>query len=76
MPDVISKSQFKAKALAVFRAVEATGTPVLVSDRGAPSLEIRRYQPDAGGPLAALRGTVLRFDDPLAPVGLEDWDVV
>jgi hypothetical protein len=76
MPNMISKSRFKAKALAVFRAVEATGTPVLVSDRGAPTLEIRRYQPAGGGPLAALRGTVLRFDEPLAPVGEQDWEAL
>ena len=70
----VSKSQFKAKALEFFRQVEASGEPVIVTDRGQPKLEVRRYQPAARNPLDALRGTVLRYDRPTDPVGVEDWD--
>jgi prevent-host-death family protein len=32
----ISKSQFKAKALELFRQVEATGEPLIITDNGQP----------------------------------------
>jgi antitoxin (DNA-binding transcriptional repressor) of toxin-antitoxin stability system len=70
----ISKSQFKAKALEYFRQIEASGEPLVVTDHGEPKLEVRRYQPQDRDPLARLRGSVLRYADPLAPVGDEDWD--
>ncbi len=74
MSDYISKSQFKAKALELFRQIEASGQPVVVTDHGQPKLEVRRYQPSDRKPLDRLRGAVLRYDDPLAPVGDEEWD--
>jgi prevent-host-death family protein len=71
----ISKSQFKAKALEYFRQVETTGEPVIVTDHGKPSLEIRPYRPPVeGDPLQALRGTVLWYHDPFEPVGADDWE--
>lgn len=76
MSNQVSKSQFKAKALEFFRQIEASGEPVVVTDHGEPKLEVRRYQPAKRDPLALLRGSVLRYDDPMAPVGEEDWDAV
>ncbi|HQT64969.1 MAG: prevent-host-death protein [Acidocella sp. 20-57-95] len=76
MQDTISKTQFKAKALEFFRVVETTGKPVIVTDRGQPTLEIRPYQPAERSPLEALRGSVLQFNEPTEPVGVEDWDAV
>jgi antitoxin (DNA-binding transcriptional repressor) of toxin-antitoxin stability system len=70
----ISKSQFKAKALELFRQVETCGESVVITDHGEPKLEIRPYQPPAHSPLDVLRGSVLRYDDPLAPVAEEDWN--
>jgi len=37
----ISKSRFKANALEIFRTIEQTGEPVIVTDHGRPSLEVR-----------------------------------
>ena len=37
----ISKSNFKAKALEIFRQVEASGEPVVITDHGEPKLEVR-----------------------------------
>jgi prevent-host-death family protein len=74
MPTQVSKSQFKAKALEYFRQVEASGEPVVVTDHGQPKVEVRPYQPGTRSPLEVLRGSVLRFDDPTAPVAAEDWD--
>ena len=77
-PQQVSKSRFKAQALELFRQVEASGEPLVVTDHGRPSLEVRPYRParaDAN-PLEELRGSVLRFDDPFAPVGENDWEAL
>ncbi len=69
----ISKSEFKAKALEFFRQIESSGESVVVTDHGKPSLEIRQYCGADRNPLDILRGYVLRYDDPLAPVDVE-WE--
>lgn len=70
----VSKSQFKAKALELFRQVEASGESLIVTDHGQPKLEVRPYKPLSRNPLEVLRGSVLRYDNPLAPVGEDDWE--
>jgi antitoxin (DNA-binding transcriptional repressor) of toxin-antitoxin stability system len=74
----VSKSRFKAQALELFRQVEASGEPLVVTDHGRPTLEVRPYRPaqPAADPLEELRGSVLRFDDPFAPVGENDWEAL
>lgn len=37
----ISKSEFKAKALEYFRQIESSGTSLIVTNHGKPSIEIR-----------------------------------
>jgi antitoxin (DNA-binding transcriptional repressor) of toxin-antitoxin stability system len=74
MPNRVSKSQFKARALEFFRQVETTGESLIVTDHGEPKLEIRPYQSSARNPLDVLRGSVLRYDGPTDPVGDDDWD--
>ncbi len=76
MTNQVSKSQFKAKALAFFRQVETAGQPLVVTDHGQPTVEVRRYQPPTRNPLDVLRGSVLRFDAPTQPIGMEDWDAL
>ena len=73
---LVSKSEFKAKALEFFRQVEATGQPIVITDHGQPKLELRPYRQPTRDPLEVLRGTVLRYDDPMEPVGEDDWDVL
>ncbi|KDB06245.1 prevent-host-death family protein [Burkholderia sp. lig30] len=65
---VVSKSEFKAKALEYFRQVEASGESVVVTDHGKPALEVRPYRSIDRNPLDVLRGSVVRHDDPEAPV--------
>ena len=77
-PQLVSKSRFKAQALELFRQVEASGEPLVITDHGRPTLEVRPYRParpDAN-PLAELRGSVLRFDDPFAPACENDWQAL
>lgn len=69
----ISKSQFKARALELFRQVEATGEPLIITDNGEPRLEIRAYRPHRGDPLEKLRGSVLFFDQPIDSIEFQDW---
>jgi len=77
-PRQVSKSHFKAQALELFRQVEASGEPLVVTDHGRPTLEVRPYRPARSGtdPLEELRGSVLRFDDPFAPVAENDWEAL
>jgi antitoxin (DNA-binding transcriptional repressor) of toxin-antitoxin stability system len=72
----VSKSQFKAKALEFFRQVETSGESVVVTDRGSPTLEVRPYKQQTRDPLAVLRGSVLCYDNPTAPVSDDDWDAL
>ena len=70
----VSKSRFKAKALEYFRLVETTGQPLVITDRGAPVLQLIPYQADPRESLRALRDTVVRYDAPTQPVGDQDWE--
>lgn len=75
----ISKSQFKAQALALFREIEASGEVLVITDHGRPALEVRPYKPSESGatePLEALRGCVSHYDDPLEPVAHGDWEAL
>lgn len=74
--DLITKSQFKAKALEYFRQVEASGHPVVITDRGQPTVEIRRYRSDQRSALERLKGSVVEFKSPTEPVALDDWEVL
>jgi antitoxin (DNA-binding transcriptional repressor) of toxin-antitoxin stability system len=67
----ISKTQFKARALELFREVEASGVALVITDRGAPVLELRPYRPRLGDPLEALRGTVTGYAGPGEAGGAE-----
>ena len=70
----ISKSVFKAHSLELFRKIEKEGTPIIITDHGKPTLEIRRYQSSSQpSSFDLLRGSVLRFKDPTDPVGEDDW---
>ena len=74
METEVSKSQFKAKALEILRRVEATGEPVLVTDHGKPTIEVRRHRSLERSPLDLLRGSVVDYLDPTEPVGEQDWE--
>ena len=74
--DQVTNFQFKAKALEYMRQVEASGEPVVITDRGKPTIEIRRNRSDKRTPLDRLRGSVLEFRNPNEPVGEEDWEAL
>ena len=71
---MISKSQFKPRALFYFREIKKTGHELIISDRGKPVLKIVPYVNNPAEALKTLRNTVLKYDDPTGPVGVEDWE--
>ena len=74
MPLKVSISQLKAKALEYFRQIETTGESVIVTDHGQPTIEIKQFKLKKTNPLALLQGSVLRFDNPFAPIFDDDWE--
>ena len=74
MNNTVSKSQFKPKALEFFREIEKTGKPLIITDRGKPVLKIIAYSADPAESLRLLRNSVVKYQDPLEPVGLDDWE--
>lgn len=66
--ELVTKSQFKARALEYFRKVEMSGASIVITDRGQPAVEIRRCRADKRFPLEILRGSVVELKDPMEPV--------
>lgn len=76
-PTLISKSQFKPKALEYLRQVEKTKKPLTITHFGKPVIKIipaDKYSTQ--DVLKSLRGSVLKYENPLEPVGLEDWEAL
>ena len=69
----VSKSQFKPRAFEYFRRVQERRETLVITERGAPVLKIMPFSEDDDADLAALRGSVLRYDDPLEPVDVP-WE--
>ena len=77
--ETVSKSRFKPYALRYFRQVEEKGEEIVITDRGRPVAKIVPYRGEGGTALKALnrlRGTLLRYDAPNEPVGIEDWEAL
>lgn len=72
--NMVSKSEFKARALELFRHIESSGNSLIVTDHGKPVLEVRPYQAAARSSLQILSESVVRYDQPTQPVGEGDWD--
>ena len=72
--DTVSKSRFKARALEYFREVERTGRPLIVTDHGKPVIKIVPYRDDPAAAFTELRDSVVRYEAPTEPVGVDDWE--
>jgi prevent-host-death family protein len=70
----VSKSRFKAQALELFREVERTGKPVIITDRGKPVLRVVPYQDDPESAVRVLRDTVVKYRAPTKPVADDEWE--
>ena len=76
MANIVSKSCFKPKALKFFRQVQETGQELIITDRNKPVLKIIPFQKGTQSVLEELRNSVRRYDDPLTPVGQNDWEAL
>ncbi len=76
MENQVSKSQFKPHALNYFREVERTGKALIITDRGKPVLKILPYSEEPDKALAMLRNSVIKYEKPTEPVGLNDWEAL
>jgi antitoxin (DNA-binding transcriptional repressor) of toxin-antitoxin stability system len=72
----VSKANFKARALEIFRRVQETGEAVLITDRGRPVLRLEPYFGEDDAVLASLRDSVVCYRDPTEPVGEDAWEAV
>ncbi len=70
----VSKSEFKAHALEFFRKIEQTGQEIIITDRGRPVLKIMPLSAEPEKLLRSLRGTVIEYEGPTDPVGLDLWE--
>jgi prevent-host-death family protein len=74
--NLVSKATFKARALEILRRVQATGEPVIITDRGRPVLRLEPYFGEDDAVLASLRGSVLAYHDPTEPVEAAAWEAL
>ena len=74
MPTTVSKSKFKAHALELFRQVEQTGKPIIITDRGTPVLTVAPYRADPNAAVKLLRESVVKYTAPTRPVGDTYWE--
>lgn len=72
--ELISKTEFKAHALEVLRDIEQSGKPRVITDRGKPTLEIRKLRQQEFTPLEVLKGTVVKYAAATEPVADDDWE--
>lgn len=76
---MISKSELKPKLLNYLRKVESDQTTITITDRGRPVAQLIPYQKKENkkeDPMEWLKGSVLKYEDPFEPVGLEDWELL
>jgi len=74
--ETVSKSRFKAKALEYLRNVEHRHEELIITDHGRPVAKVVPLVSDVADLLAPFRGSVTDYRDPLAPVGLGDWEAL
>jgi prevent-host-death family protein len=76
MENQVAKSKFKPHALQYFREVERTGKALIITDRGKPVLKIVPYSEKPSEALRMLRNSVIKYENPTEPVGLNDWEAL
>lgn len=78
MNTVLSKSQFKPKALEYFRWVEEEQKKLVITDFGVPVVDIVPHGEPKNevDPLLAFRRKLVKYEKPLEPVGLDDWEAL
>ena len=79
MPKTIGATEFKASCLRIINEMNRDRVPVIVTKRGKPVAVLSPIEEPAKprSILGAMRGSVLRYDDPFSPAAdPDDWDAV
>ena len=76
MTQIISKSTFKPQALKYFRQIESLGEEIIITDHAKPVIKIIPYRQEPHVILEELRNSVLQYDNPLDPIGEDEWEVL
>ncbi|MDF1614365.1 type II toxin-antitoxin system Phd/YefM family antitoxin [Desulfurivibrio dismutans] len=76
MSQTISKSRFKPRALEHFRRIQEDGQELIITDHNKPVLKIIPYREQPSAVLRELRNTVRCYEQPLEPVGENDWEAL
>lgn len=72
----LSITDFTGKSSEYFRQVQETGEALILTESDKPVLQIKPYPKTDDEILEFLRGCIIHYDDPLEPVGLEDWEML
>jgi len=67
----VSKTEFKARALELFRLSQELGERIIITDNGKPVLEMAPYRKTRANALDLLQGSVLRYIEPTGSVDVE-----
>ncbi len=76
---IISKSELKPKLLNYLRKIEHDQIKITITDRGRPVAQLIPFNEKdqkKEDPLEWFKGSVLKYEDPFEPVGLEDWELL
>lgn len=73
---VVSKSQFKPQALHYLRLVQRSKKPVVITHKKKPVVKVVPYDEDVQKKLDWFKGTVEKYEDPLEPVAVDDWEAL
>ncbi|MDF1633522.1 type II toxin-antitoxin system Phd/YefM family antitoxin [Mycoplana sp. MJR14] len=75
MTKSVAATEFKATCLRLIDEMNADGEPVVITRHGKPVAVLSPAVPAEGKSVfGALKGSVLRYDDPFAPAAdADDW---
>ncbi|WP_064684458.1 type II toxin-antitoxin system Phd/YefM family antitoxin [Rhizobium bangladeshense] len=79
MSKVVGATEFKAKCLNLIDQMQSDDETIVITKRGRPVavLSPAREANQRKSILGAMKGSVLRYDDPMSPAGEpEDWEAV
>jgi prevent-host-death family protein len=79
MSKVVGATEFKAKCLNLIDQMQSDDETIVITKRGRPVavLSPAREATERKSIIGAMKGSVLRYDDPLSPAGApEDWEAV
>ncbi len=71
---MVPKSQFMPKAFEHLRLVQEQQEEIIITDHGTPVARVIPIARDEDPAVMELRGMVVKYETPLAPVAEGDWE--